>query len=206
MRKKIFLLRHGESESNRDHTFGGWSDTPLTGLGVLQAKSLKKRLGKERIGAAFCSDLVRTRQTIENADLGCSVVFSKMLRERSYGELEGKGWAGMKDPEKYHVDPYIRPPGGETPKEVQGRVVKYFNSTIVKDKHEKVLVVAHHGPLILLTMHLLGMPLANWRRLAMGNAGLSILSWEEGNWRVRLWNSLSTLGLKTSGALFKRNH
>jgi broad specificity phosphatase PhoE len=204
MPEKIFLLRHGQSVSNLDHTFGGWSDTPLTDLGIAQAKALKKRLGRERIEVAYCSDLVRTKQTIEHADLGCKIVFSKAIRERSYGDLEGTKWSDMKDPEKYHVDHLSRPPGGETPKEVQERVVKYFKNTIVKDKHEKVLIIGHHGSLILLTMHLLGMPLKNWRMLALGNAGLSILSWEEGNWRVRLWNSLSTLGLKTSGALFKK--
>lgn len=202
MPQKIFLLRHGESRSNKERTFGGWSDNPLTELGILQAQSLKKRLGREKIEIAYCSDLVRTKQTIEQANLGCKVVFSKALRERSYGELEGTRWSLLKDPEKYHTDPYLRPPGGETPKEVQDRVVKYFNRMIAKDRHEKVLVVGHHGSLILLTMHLLGMPLKNWRRLALGNAGLCILSWEEGGWRVRLWNSMSTLGLKTSGELF----
>ena len=205
MPKKIFLLRHGQSVSNLEHVFGGWSDNPLTELGILQAKALKKRLGHEKIEIAYCSDLVRTKQTIENADLGCNVVYSKAIRERSYGELEGISWIEMKNPEKYHVDHNSRPPGGETPKEVQTRVVRYFKNTVAKDKHEKVLVIGHHGSLILLTMHLLGMPLKNWRRLALGNAGLSILSWEEGNWRLRLWNSLSSLGLKTSGELFKTN-
>jgi broad specificity phosphatase PhoE len=204
MPQKIFLLRHGESVSNREHTFGGWSETPLTELGIEQAKVLKRRLGREKIEVAYCSDLVRTKQTIKHAELGCRVIYSKSLRERSYGELEGLYWKKMKNSEKYHLDPYSRPPGGETPKEVQERVVRYFENKISKDKHEKVLVVGHHGSLILLTMHLLGMPLKNWRRLALGNAGFSILSWEEGGWRVRLWNSLSSLGLKTSGALFKK--
>jgi len=197
MPTEIFLLRHGESDANKGNTFGGWSDTPLTALGMEQAKALSRRLGKEGISIAYCSDLLRTRQTAEYAGLGCEVVYSQELRERNYGKLEGKPWDSIPDPEKYHLDPYLRPPGGETPAEVQERVSGYFENTIAKDKHAKVLVISHHGPLVLLAMRLLGMPLNKWRTLALGNAGLSILGWEEGIWRLRLWNSLSSLGLRS---------
>ncbi len=197
MPKQIFLLRHGESDANKGNVFGGWSDTPLTRLGKEQAKALRKRLDKEGIGIAYCSDLLRTRQTVEYAKLGCEVVYSPALRERNYGMLEGKPWDSVPDPERFHLDPYLRPPGGETPEEVQKRVADYFESTIAKDAHEKALVISHHGPLVLLAMHVLGMPLEKWRTLALGNAGLSILGWEEGIWRLRLWNSLSSLGLNS---------
>jgi len=206
MPSEIFLLRHGESNANKGNTFGGWSDTPLTQLGIEQAKALSKRLGKERIAVAYCSDLLRTRQTMEHAQLGCEVVYSPALRERNYGKLEGKPWDSIPNPENYHLDPYLRPPGGETPAEVQERVSSYFENTIAKDKHSKVLVVSHHGPLVLLAMHLLGMPLNKWRTLALGNGGLSIFAWEEGIWRMRLWNSLSSLGLRTMEDPFKGNH
>ncbi len=203
MPQTIFFLRHGESVANRENVFGGWSDAPLTELGIEQAKALKKRLGKEEIHFAHCSDLIRTKQTIQHADLGCKVEFSSALRERNYGELEGKPWSDLKEPEKFHFNPFARPPNGETPQEVQARIVEYFEQTIVKNQHEKLLVVSHHGPLVLLAMHILGMPLEKWRTLALGNAGLSILAKEEGIWRLRLWNSLSALGLKTNGQMFE---
>lgn len=206
MPSEIFLLRHGESNANKGNTFGGWSDTPLTLLGVEQAKALSRRLGKEGIGIAYCSDLLRTRQTVEYAGLGCEVVYSPALRERNYGKLEGKPWDSIPNPERYHLDPYLRPPGGETPAEVQERVSSYFENTIAKGTHEKALVISHHGPLVLLAMRLLGMPLDKWRTLALGNAGLSILGWEEGIWRLRLWNSLSSLGLRSMEDPFRGKH
>jgi probable phosphoglycerate mutase len=205
MPSEIFLLRHGESAANKENAFGGWSDTPLTPLGIEQAKSLSKRLDKEGIGIAYCSDLLRTKQTVEYAGLGCEVVYSPALRERNYGKLEGKSWDSIQNPERYHLDPNIKAPGGEAPADVQERVSSYFDNTIAKDKHNKVLVISHHGPLVLLTMHLLGMPLEKWRTLALGNAGLSIFAWEEGIWRLRLWNSLSSLGLRTMEDPFKGN-
>jgi probable phosphoglycerate mutase len=203
MTKQIFLLRHGESDANKGNVFGGWSDTPLTKLGKEQAKALRKRLDKEGIGIAYCSDLLRTRQTVKYAELGCEVIYSPALRERNYGTLEGKPWDSVPDPERFHLDPYLRAPGGETPEEVQKRIADYFENTISKDAHEKILVISHHGPLVLLAMHILGMPLEKWRTLALGNAGLSILAWEEGIWRLRLWNSVSSLGLSSLEDRFK---
>ena len=54
MANTIFLVRHGEAESNVGEYFGGWLDVPLTPLGRRQAGALRKRLAHEKIGRAFC--------------------------------------------------------------------------------------------------------------------------------------------------------
>ena len=95
MAKKIFLVRHGEAESNTGNFFGGWMDVPLTALGRQQAALLSKRLAHEGIGRAYCSDLLRARQTLEEIGLDCPAEYSKELREKSYGELEGVCWTGL---------------------------------------------------------------------------------------------------------------
>ncbi|MEM4634138.1 MAG: histidine phosphatase family protein [Candidatus Anstonellaceae archaeon] len=205
MVQKIFLVRHGEAESNAKKYFGGWSDSPLTTLGRKQARLLFKRLAHEGIQKAFCSDLLRARQTLDEINLGCPVVYSKALREKNYGELEGVFWGqDEKKYERYHSDAYARAPGGENCLEVQSRVVSYFNSQILRSKEEKVLVVSHHGPIVLLACKLLGMPISNWRMLRLGNCGLSILEKEGNIWRVNIWNSLSHLGLANFKPLFSK--
>jgi 2,3-bisphosphoglycerate-dependent phosphoglycerate mutase len=205
MAETVFLVRHGESSSNVGRYFGGWLDDPLTPLGMRQAAVLRKRLSKEDIGRAFCSDLLRTRQTIEALRLPCPVDYSKQLREKSYGKLEGVKWG--EDEDKYyrfHTDAYARAPGGETSVEVQKRTVAFFNSKVFPAEEEKVLVVSHHGPIVLLTCHLLGMPIKNWRKLRLGNCGLSILTREGNMWRLKLWNSLSHFGLENFKPLLNR--
>jgi len=202
---KIFLVRHGEAESNSGDFFGGWMDVPLTELGRHQASLLKKRLAHEDIGRAYCSDLLRTRQTLEGIAPSCPVEYAKELREKSYGELEGVSWAGQeKKYEKYHLDSTVRAPGGENNADVQKRVVSYFTKKVMNSKEGKVLVVSHHGPIVLFACHVLKVPITNWRALRLGNCGLCIFSKEGKTWRMTLWNSLSHYGLQNFSPLLAR--
>lgn len=195
MVKQIFLVRHAESESNIERYFAGWLDSPLTELGLAQARALSRRLLKENIGQIFCSSSKRAMDTLDVIGLKAPVLYSQELREKNYGELEGKAWTEVPDAEEHHLNPFLRAPGGESGEDVQKRVVSFFSKTILPCKAEKVLLVSHHGPLVTLTCHILGIPLDRWRGLRFGNAGLSLLVKEEGIWRLKLWNSLSGLGL-----------
>lgn len=200
----VFLVRHGEAESNVGDYFGGWLDVPLTPLGRRQASLLKKRLAHEAIGRAFCSDLARARETLELLGLGCPVEYAKELREKSYGQLEGVRWEDDEKYDKYHLDAYVRAPGGENNVDLQKRVNPYFRKKVMNAKEEKVVVVSHHGPLVVFACDLLGMPLSNWRRLRLGNCGLCIITREGKDWRVKLWNSLSHFGLESYRPLLKK--
>jgi len=197
MAETILLVRHGEAESNAGKYFGGWLDVPLTRLGKQQASALSRRLSKEPIGRTFCSDMLRTRGTLEHLSLSCPAEYSKELREKSYGELEGMRWDEDARLEKYHLDAYARAPGGENCADVQKRVMEYFGRKVFPSREETVLVVSHHGPIVLFACKMLGVPLHNWRMLRLGNCGLSIFSLEGKMWRMRLWNSLSHHGLQS---------
>ncbi len=200
----IFLVRHGEAKSNVEKYFAGWSaDSPLTHLGREQARVLRKRLSREGITKIFCSDSPRARETALLLRLGCPIAYSKDLRERNYGDMEGVKWGADEEKyEAYHSDPFMRPKNGENCAEVQRRVVRYFRQSVFASKEEKVLVVSHHGPLVLFACHMLGMPLKKWRALRLGNCGLSIFTPEGRNWRLKLWNSLSHFGLQNFAPLF----
>ena len=207
MASTIFIVRHGEAESNVEKYFSGWSPAPLTALGREQAEVLHKRLQKEGIGRAFCSDTLRAKETFKLLAIDCPVTYSKELRERDYGKLEGVIWGEDECKyERFHIDPYIKAPGGESALDVQKRSWAYFNSRIFSAKEDKVLVVSHHGPIITFACKFLGMPLSNWRALRLGNCGLSVLTKDEGDkaWRLKLWNSLSHYGLLNFKPLLTR--
>lgn len=195
------LLRHAEAESNRGKFFAGWTDTPLTPLGMQQATWLGKRLKKEKFGRVFCSDLLRAKDTLRLSGISAPAVFSPALREKNYGKLEGVDWENRPDLYADHSDPYKRAPGGESLQDVQQRVVEYFKKEIAASPYGNVLIVSHHGPLVLLSCHLLGIGLDNWRTLRLGNAGLSNFEFEGGCFRLTLWNSLSHLGMVTNRKL-----
>ena len=94
--KKIVLLRHGESEWNRENRFTGWTDVDLSEKGVAEAARAGETLLREgfRFGCAYTSFLkraVRTRDIVldrMNEDW-IPVTKSWRLNEKHYGMLQG---------------------------------------------------------------------------------------------------------------------
>ncbi len=94
--KKVVLLRHGESEWNRENRFTGWTDVTLTEKGIREAVEAGRTLRREGycFDMAFTSVLKRAIKTLwlvlEEMDLmWIPVMSSWRLNERHYGALQG---------------------------------------------------------------------------------------------------------------------
>ena len=93
---EIYLVRHGESQSNYDNKHGylyfcGQLDVPLTERGIKSAKELSVYFKNKYIDNVYVSDLKRTRQTYEKLfPYDIPTIYTKTLRERSLGVFEGK--------------------------------------------------------------------------------------------------------------------
>ena len=93
---KLVLLRHGESEWNRDNRLTGWSDVDLTEKGAAEAR----RAGRQLVEAGFTFDLAYT-SVLKRAIRTLWLVLDEMdlmwipvhrawrLNERHYGALQG---------------------------------------------------------------------------------------------------------------------
>ncbi len=93
---KLVLLRHGESQWNKENRFTGWKDVPLSEKGVAEAAAAGELLKKEGFGfdLAFTSVQKRAIKTLWLAleqmdELWIPVVKSWRLNERHYGALQG---------------------------------------------------------------------------------------------------------------------
>jgi len=95
--KRLVLLRHGESEWNKQNRFTGWTDVDLSGQGVIEAEEAGILLNEEKytFDIAYTSLLKRGIRTLwivlDKMDLMWIPVFrSWRLNERHYGALQGK--------------------------------------------------------------------------------------------------------------------
>jgi len=88
----LYVVRHGETEANKNHLMQGVLDAPLTPEGVLQVQSTAENLRHVHFDAIFSSDLPRTMRTAEiiRLDRQLAIQTSKLLRERNFGKFEGK--------------------------------------------------------------------------------------------------------------------
>ena len=99
----LVLIRHGESQANHDNIFTGWTDSPLTPLGVKQAHRAGRKLKRTHLKFAdvHTSFLIRAIDTanIVLDEIGQAYIPEHKtwrLNERHYGALRGKNKAAVR--------------------------------------------------------------------------------------------------------------
>ncbi len=149
----LFVLTHCESCYNKRGIFTGRVNSKLTKGGHKHAKRLAKKLKNERIDRAYSSSLKRARQTLTHIlkyHPKTQVFIDERIIERDYGELSRKSKAkyAREHPDLYpiyHRSYEISPPGGESMKQVEERVLPFVHDLIKLMRGRKVnaLIVAH---------------------------------------------------------------
>jgi probable phosphoglycerate mutase len=150
-RTVLYLVRHGEAESNRDNRFGGWSPAPLTDLGHRQAVAAAAEMKRRAPTVLVTSDLTRARQTAEpiSALLGLEPRLEPGLRERSLGVFDGLSFteAEARYPDMWKSlssrDPNAIPEGGESAEAVFTRVSNSLERILTDHPGERIAVVTH---------------------------------------------------------------
>lgn len=151
---KIYFVRHGQTQYNKDRRITGQVDVPLIEEGIEQARKAIVEI-PEGISEIYSSDLIRCKQTTDilNEKLNLHVKYDARLRERNFGSLEGKMWDEI-DPviwEKDKVQEYdYHPYGGESVEDVKKRILAMIVDIRRKRKGDKVLVVTSAGVIRLL--------------------------------------------------------
>lgn len=151
----IYIVRHGETDWNKEGIYQGQTDTSLNENGRQTVRELGKILSRINFSAIYSSDLLRARETAEiiNDFLNVPIYYTRDLRELHFGDWTGISIWEMeeKDPElfrKWQEDPWnISPPGGETFRELTERVIRALEEITERHKNENILVVSHAGPI-----------------------------------------------------------
>ena len=149
----LYVLIHTETYYNEKRLFSGHIDSFLTERGHKQAMSLAEGLADKKIDIAYISPLRRTKQTLKyilKYHDNVKIITDKRIIERDYGELSRKSKVKYRkeNPDLYpiyHRSYNTPPPGGESMKEVEKRVLSFIKDVIKNMKEEKhnVLIVAH---------------------------------------------------------------
>jgi broad specificity phosphatase PhoE len=168
----LHLVRHGETDWNRDGRVQGWSDTPLNDRGRQQARELAETLAERPIGAVYSSDLRRALDTAAPLAerLGIEVRVTPALRERSFGVNEGRLSSevaeelGTKTGSTWHTAD-DRHPDGETAREVYERVAAFLDELLEEPPADEIALVTSGGPIRLATAYLAREPVDTvvWR-------------------------------------------
>src|SRR3972149_9659 len=148
----LYVFRHGQSEDNLNMIFSGWRDVGLTEEGIKQAEELAEKLKDKKIQMLISSDQKRTLDTMKIAISknpyvqNLEIIQDKRLRERNYGDWQGKSKLEMQleNPEglaKVRRGWNDTPPNGESIADVDRRVGKLLDEIIPQMKLNKINVV-----------------------------------------------------------------
>jgi 2,3-bisphosphoglycerate-dependent phosphoglycerate mutase len=147
----VLLVRHAEPVAPGTPGYDEFT-RPLTAKGMRDAEQLREMHASTRIDAAYSSPYLRARQTIEPIAQarGLAIVTIEDLRERTLSLAELPDW-------KTHLkraweDFDYAPPGGETGRIAQARVVRALD-TIAWRHSAGTVIAASHGNLIALALH-----------------------------------------------------
>jgi broad specificity phosphatase PhoE len=182
---ELWLVRHGETEWNREHRFMGQQDIPLNPEGLRQAAELAAGLKGQRFDALFSSDLLRARQTAEvlAATLKIPLRLDARLREVLLGDWQGEAHAEIQArfpaqwAERHANPPDFRPPGGETIAEVAARASAAVDEIAAVFPNGRVLLVSHGILLAALICRARGLPLAQIFTQNPAHARAEIITW-----------------------------
>lgn len=186
----IYIIRHGETDSNIRHACLGHKDVPLNENGIKQAEELAERLKDQKIDIVYSSPLNRAIETIKpsKAQWNCApITMSFALTERDYGiwedmtfeEIEAQypteykawheDWTGYKIPE------------GESSQEVQNRVNVFMKKIINNHRGKNIAVVTHLGTARHILSYLLGLSTAQSWLFTLDNARYAVIELDDDN-------------------------
>ena len=192
---RIIAIRHGETTWNVDARIQGHLDVPLNDTGRRQAALLAQALADEPIAAIYASDLSRaweTAQCLARA-LDVDVTSEKGLRERCFGDFEGKTFAEVEMllPEQAmrwrKRDPEFAPPGGESLLNLRGRVIEAAERLAAEHPGELIALVGHGGVMDVLYREATRLDLQAPRTWALGNAAINRLLWSPQGFSLVGW-------------------
>jgi probable phosphoglycerate mutase len=162
---RLILVRHGESEGNRDRRFTISSEVELTEIGRQQAYEVAQRI-KTRFQPELIisSPFRRARQTsaIIAAELNLPIEVVEDIHERDLGTLRGESYDRLRELVKQapDFDPkqgwLWRPEGGESFEDVRLRVTAAFDRIRARYPEHEVIVVSHGGVMFSMWAHITG--------------------------------------------------
>jgi len=200
---RLYLVRHGQTESNRRGLALGRADVPLNEIGRSQAARLAEALAAEPLKAVYSSPLQRALDTARPiaARHGLEVQVDAGLIEMDIGELDGLAFADVRERYPGLLESWLgrdgpgQPmPGGERLVDVQERSWRAIEAIAERHPDEAVCAVTHNFVILSALARALGMDLADFRRVRHAVAAISILDFRADRVRVVSINDTCHLG------------
>ena len=187
LRLRLILVRHGETQLNKDGLIQGINDSRLTNTGRAQARALAKALSQDVPFDLYTSPLARAVETAQAIAEGLQVPLTPLegLAEADAGELEGLTGQEMRRrypdfARRWDQDSgTAQMPGGESLLQVQERAWRAVTDLMEKHPNGTVVAVTHNFTTQTIICKVLDMPLNSSQRLRQDVGSITRLELSE---------------------------
>jgi len=185
---KLLLVRHGETDWNRDRRIMGRQEIGLNETGRQQALALKEALARFPVDAVYSSSVCRARETAQILveDRGLTPRYDERLVEIHYGEWVGRTFEEVRALPDY--TPYFTrletpvAPGGETLYQVRDRALDFIAQLRREHPDQTVVAVSHADWIKCAVMEFLKIPYENIWKFRIDNVSVSLIECDPLGW------------------------
>lgn len=203
--KKIFLIRHGQTDYNKKGMVqGSGIDAALNSTGQAQAQAFYDHYQDYPFQRVYTSALQRTQQSVQSfLDRGLPHTIFEGLNEINWGEQEGKPFDKETHDHYLNIikrwqagELHVMIEGGESPNQVVKRQETVLKYLLEEEEAERVLICMHGRAMRILLCRMLHYPLHNMDLFAHDNLGLYELTYTGSMFRLDRYNDLRHLANK----------
>ncbi|HOP86284.1 MAG TPA: histidine phosphatase family protein [Syntrophorhabdaceae bacterium] len=208
MVKRIYILRHGETQWNKEDVFRGRSDIPLNETGLKQAEMASFYFKNKEIDFIFSSPLLRAVQTAKAVSKTTEkdVEIVEEFIDINFGIWEGLTVKEVERNYPHDFAIWVKNPqklnlrGGETLETVRKRIASGFEK-VLSEKGENLLIVTHRAICKIMVLFLLDMGNEFFWAMKFDPASITLI--EKINDRFTLTFSNDTCHLQSTKGLYK---
>lgn len=188
----IYIIRHGQTDSNVKNTYLGKTDIPLNAEGIRQAKEAAARFAEVRFDVIYSSPLIRAVQTAQeiSENRGLNIVLNSGVEERNYGLFDNLTMEQIKqkypdEHKKWHDDWFgYAPLEGESAAQVHKRTGEAMDRITEHYIGKTVAVVTHLGAARHMIANLLRLKLEDTYKFALDNCKAAVVTIDDNDRRI----------------------
>lgn len=205
--EKIILIRHGETDWNREQIFRGRMDVALNDVGLAQAEAVRESLKDVEIHRIYSSPLKRAFETAGalGKNRGLAVEIEEGFIDIDFGKWQGLSHQKVKDEyESLYATWLAEPhevvfPEGESLKDVGKRSMEALGKVIKNHPGETLAIISHRVLNKVLLCGILGLHLSRFWYIKQDTCAINRFEYKDGHYYLTLLNDTCHLK-KVEGA------
>ena len=193
---EVILIRHGETDWNREQVFRGRIDVALNEVGLTQARAVQESLKDSEIDGIYSSPLSRAVETasIVGENRNVEVRVEEGFIDIDFGAWQGLSHQKVKEEYKDLYETWLTQPhlvtfpDGESLEDVRRRSMETLEKVIKNNPEKTLALVSHRVVLKVLLCTILGLELSHFWYLRQDTCAINRVEHKDGNFFLTLLN------------------